>query len=103
MNFWAKLLVALFFLIFLIPGLYVLGVDAILNGWIVKGVEYLIYIMLVPFAVYPFWKGVGWYKSGKKVFGVLSFLLGMVMPIVSGFFGAFIFLITTTSKQLYSV
>lgn len=88
---WAKLFLLAIFWVFLIPGLYMFGADRVFNGLVLKVVEYAAYGLFLPFLFYPFWKAMQWYKNGNKVLSIFAILIGIIMPIVSGVFGVFVF------------
>lgn len=100
MSAWGKMFLVVFFSSFLIPGMYILGVDTLFDGWVVKVVEYLLYAMILPFVAYPFFKAAYWYKAGKKLYCTIAILVGVFMPIVSGFFGVFIFEVIGSIRSL---
>ena len=91
MNKWAKWLILIFCLSFFIPGFYMFGLDMLWDGWFIRAYQYLICAMFLPLCIYPFWRGLRWYRVGNRVQSILFILLGIFMPVVSGLFGVFIF------------
>ncbi len=97
-RFWMKIFIVFVVVLFLFPSIYLFGLDKLWEGKLLTLHKYMIISIFLLFFFYPFVKS--WEKYREKKLGdSLAFAaIGIVVPVLSGLFGVFLFEVLKRNK-----
>ena len=86
MSKWLYLIVIFVLAGLLYPLIYLLGLERLGGGALLKVPEFIIYSVLVGFFLYPFIKSYRHYKIGNRSMAIIFLVSGIILPVISGAF-----------------
>ena len=91
MSKWLYLFIFFIFFGLLYPIIYVLNIQNLYGGIFLSIPAYIMYLILIGFSIYPFYKSIDSYNKGFKKTCIIWIVAGVFTPIISGVFGIFFF------------